>query len=188
MKIGIVGSHGVGKTTTALDLAQYIQKTGLYSVTVLTELARECPYPLGVNQPVEAAQWLVTRQMSRELELLKNSSCLICDRSAIDAMVYTLASGHVVEKDCLLVPAAKLWLDTYDLILWIRPDGKVSEDGFRMSDEVFRKEVDETFAPYLEGRDNVIELWQEAILPHEVRLKHFERILDKIAPSPLSSV
>ena len=70
LKVGILGTHGIGKTTLAYELAQVLQKQAI-SVSVLTELARECPYELGVNQVKEATTWLITRQISRELELQK---------------------------------------------------------------------------------------------------------------------
>lgn len=179
LKIGIIGSHGVGKTTFALDLAQQMQKTGKFSVSVLTELARECPYPLGVNQSSAATNWLITRQISRELELMRNSSVLVCDRTSLDALVYTQASGHISLKEVVLESSVQ-WLTSYDLLIWIRPSGELVDDGFRMLDHGFRQKVDEVFAQYLTKLDNLEEISQAQVMRAQTRHDFFIQILQRL--------
>lgn len=180
MKVGVLGSHGVGKTTFALDLAQQLQKTGRYSVSVLTELARECPYPLGVNQTHEATNWLITRQISRELELQRHSNVLVCDRTAIDAMCYTMASGHYIEGGSMLEGSAMKWLTTYDLLVWIRPSGQLVSDGFRMLDHGFRQKVDQCFERCLEGLPNLLQVTQAQILHPSSRQEFFLGLIQEL--------
>lgn len=182
MKVGILGSHGVGKTTLALDLAQQLQKMGRYSVTVLTELARECPYPLGVGQTFEATNWLIARQISRELELQRHASVLVCDRTSIDAICYTMASGRQFDDAQLLSHSSKQWLASYDLLIWIRPSGSVVDDGFRMVDLGFRQTVDDCFDHCLKDypAEKILQISQENVMSPETRHLFFITMLQEI--------
>jgi nicotinamide riboside kinase len=182
MKIGILGSHGVGKTTLALDLAQQMQKMGRYSVTVLTELARECPYPLGINQAPEATNWLISRQMSRELELQRHSTVLVCDRTSIDGLCYTRANGYLLDENVLLINAAMQWLKTYDFLVWIRPSGQLISDGYRMLDHGFRQKVDDSFEHMLSGfpKERLLVVEQSLVMDPEPRQKFFFQMLAEI--------
>lgn len=192
IKIGVLGTHGVGKTTLALDLGQQIQKTGKFSVSILTELARECPYPMGVNQSEEATNWLISRQISRELELSRNASLLICDRTSLDALIYTQASHKAVHKSekgrlALMERAAHDWLDSYDMLIWIRPSEMLVDDGFRMIDHGFRDEVDAFFDQhlqvYMDRRQRPIlmnEISQEEVMDPQGRVRFFLKILEQV--------
>lgn len=182
MKIGVLGSHGVGKTTLALDLAQQLQKMGRYSVTVLTELARECPYPLGVNQIPEATNWLISRQISRELELQRHSTVLVCDRTSVDALCYTRASGHMLDERVLMVQGAMQWLLTYDLLVWIRPSGHLVDDGYRMLDHGFRQKVDDSFEHMLAEfpKERLLIIEQDRVMDPEPRQAFFFEMLAEI--------
>lgn len=182
MKIGVLGSHGVGKTTLALDLAQQLQKMGRYSVTVLTELARECPYPLGVNQIPEATNWLISRQISRELELQRHSTVLVCDRTSVDSLCYTRASGHLLDENVLLVQGALQWLKTYDLLVWIRPSGHLVDDGYRMLDHGFRQQVDDCFEELLASfpKERLLAIAQDRVMDPETRQEFFFELIGQI--------
>lgn len=182
VKIGVLGSHGIGKTTLALDLAQLMQKIGRYSVTVLTELVRECPYPLGVNQSLEGTNWLITRQMSRELELARNMCILICDRTSIDPLCYNMAADRHINHPALLEQGALQWLITYDVLVWIRPSGFLADDGFRMLDHGFRQKVDDCFAHYLKDvpKDRIYEITQENVMTPETRQQFFVSLIGQI--------
>lgn len=49
MKIAIVGTHGIGKTTLAYQIACEAKKKGK-NATVINEIARRCPFPLNDEQ------------------------------------------------------------------------------------------------------------------------------------------
>lgn len=192
VKIGVLGTHGVGKTTLALDLGQLIQKTGKFSVSVLTELARECPYPMGVNQAEEATNWLIARQISRELELSRNASLLVCDRTSLDALIYTEASHQaskrsIDEQTPLLYNAAHDWLESYDVLIWIRPSDMLIDDGFRMIDHGFRNQVDALFKQHIRDyqKSSAESVWleevsQEDIMEPKKRQEFFVKFLQQI--------
>ena len=52
-KVALVGTHGVNKTTIAYELAGVLKRRGR-TVELLTEIARECPFPLNENATREA--------------------------------------------------------------------------------------------------------------------------------------
>ena len=57
MKIGLVGSHGTGKSTLSYLLAGELQKRD-YSVGLILETVRECPFPINEDSPLEAQLWM----------------------------------------------------------------------------------------------------------------------------------
>jgi hypothetical protein len=91
-----------------------------------------------------------------------------------------MASGHIDESQCTLAGIAKQWLSSYTLLLWIRADGSVHDDGFRMLDNVFRQKVDQTFAPYLKDLPQLIEVSQAEIMHPASRQLVFARLLQQI--------
>ena len=69
--IAFSGAHGTGKTTAVYDLAAKLKKNGV-NVGIITETARECPFPVmssGCHVPPEYSQlWIFNRQMQAEIE------------------------------------------------------------------------------------------------------------------------
>jgi ethanolamine utilization protein EutP (predicted NTPase) len=82
-KIALVGTHGVNKTTIAYELAGVLKRKG-HSVELLTEIARECPFPLNEHATREAYQWIIARQVQLEIEKLPRADVLVCDRAVLD--------------------------------------------------------------------------------------------------------
>lgn len=146
MKIAIIGTHGIGKTTLAYMLAAKAQKKG-YSVSVIQEVARMSPFPLNDDFTVDSAQWIITSQINRELNAKASKvNCLICDRSAYDPICYLDAGSHQNDSYEKIRLYAEEWLKTYDKILFVIPDGvKLSDDGFRSLDAEFQNKVHEEF-------------------------------------------
>src|SRR5437660_12902074 len=86
-KVALVGTHGVNKTTIAYELAGALKRKGL-AVELLTEIARECPFPLNERATREAYQWIIARQIQLELEKAPRADVLVCDRSVLDNFAY----------------------------------------------------------------------------------------------------
>lgn len=88
------GAHGTGKTTSVYQHAAELKimhpgKT----VSVLTETARFCPYPINKNTSEHAQLWILTRQINKELSMLPLFDFIVSDRTAVDAIAYTIAAG-----------------------------------------------------------------------------------------------
>src|SRR5258706_4357439 len=86
-KVALVGTHGVNKTTIAYELAGVLKRKGR-TVELLTEIARECPFPLNEQATREAYQWIIARQVQLEIEKSPRADVLVCDRSVLDNFAY----------------------------------------------------------------------------------------------------
>lgn len=146
MKIAVVGSHGVGKTTFLAELflrckIQYPDQT----VGIVQETASECPFPINFESTEQSQLWIFTEQIRRELEQQQRYDIVICDRSVFDPVAYCFAYGMGTLAGRML-PLAERMRDTYDVIHFLRAkaDTPLHADGRReASSREFRAKVEE---------------------------------------------
>lgn len=147
--IGISGTHSSGKTTTMDYLKQKYPKLNLVS-----EAARDCPYPINENTSFESQEWIFRTQIKRELDAPLND-ITISDRTVYDQLAYvkyayqhhniTYAEYDMLEKRILA------WGKTYDLIAYIPIQFGLVDDGVRSKSEEYRKEIDDFIQNILES-------------------------------------
>ena len=141
-KVALVGTHGVNKTTIAYELAGVLKRRGR-TVELLTEIARECPFPLNESATREAYQWIIARQIQLELEKAPRADVLVCDRSVLDNFAYYVRRyGNKDEEAKTLGAYCRSWMRTYDLLLRLPITQALASDGFRSTDEQFQREID----------------------------------------------
>jgi thymidylate kinase len=150
MKIAIIGTHGVGKTTLAYQMVAEAKKRGK-NACVIHEVARSCPFPLNDDFNVDGAHWIITSQINRELDAkAQKSDFIVCDRSAYDPICYLEARNFTVQNCIQLEAFAYEWMKTYDHIFYSIPSWqKIVDDGIRSTDIDFQKTVDEQFLYFL---------------------------------------
>jgi GTPase SAR1 family protein len=140
MKIALIGTHGVGKTTLCFDLASRLKRIDR-GVQLVTEIARECPLPINRDTTLEAQSWILHTQCARELAASVDDDVVVCDRSILDNYAYLV---HAVGRRADLDPWIRTWCASYDALfkvpLWQEP----SFDGTRDTDIVFQREIDAT--------------------------------------------
>ena len=86
-----------------------------YNVSCVLDSARDCPMPINKEATVESQFWILFEQIQKELEKKnKNPDILFCDRSVIDAQVYTEAT---VGSFDIVDDVVEDWIDSYDLII-----------------------------------------------------------------------
>ena len=142
-KIALVGTHGIGKTTIAYELAGALKRTGK-TVELITEIARECPFPLNDQATPEAYQWIIARQVQLEIEKSARADVVICDRSVLDNFAYYLRRyGKTGAQYEALSCFCAYWMTTYDLLVRLPLSSPPSDDGFRSTDLRFQAEIDE---------------------------------------------
>lgn len=139
VKVALIGTHGVGKTTLCFELAARLKRRDL-DVELVREVARHCPLPIN-RQTTEASQaWILHTQMAWELEAEAHHHLVLCDRSVLDNYCYLL---HVAGPQRHWEPMLEWWLPTYSLLvkvpLWAPPRW----DGVRDTDLAFQKAIDE---------------------------------------------
>jgi hypothetical protein len=141
-KIALVGTHGVNKTTIAYELAGVLKRRGK-TVELLTEIARESPFPLNEQATREAYQWIIAKQIQLEIEKLPRAEILVCDRAVLDNFAYYIrrfaATGHQCEA---LHAYCRSWMTSYDLLVRLPIVQALTADGFRSTDINFQREID----------------------------------------------
>lgn len=151
-KVALVGTHGINKTTLAYELAGVLKRGGK-TVELLTEIARECPFPLNDQATREAYQWIIARQMQLEIEKTPRAEILVCDRSVLDNFAYYHRRyGHDDPLADSLRAYCLAWMDTYDLLVRLPVTQPLTEDGFRSTDESFQHDIDKICDVLFESR------------------------------------
>jgi len=141
-KVALVGTHGVNKTTIAYELAGVLKRKG-QTVELLTEIARECPFPLNEQATREAYQWIIARQVQLEIEKSPRADVLVCDRSVLDNFAYYVRRyGSKGEEAEALGLYCRSWMRTYDLLVRLPVVEALAPDGFRSTDAEFQREID----------------------------------------------
>ncbi|MFH0701791.1 MAG: AAA family ATPase [Candidatus Woesearchaeota archaeon] len=161
-KIGLMSTHGTGKTTLVSDVKGALKKKGL-NVRVIDELstiARERNIPIDQTTTLEAQAWILYRQCSAELEAeIYKYDVAICDRTVLDNYCYLF--NAVGEDDFYL----RLVLDfskkhPYDSLFYLpiieelnplKPSGSGGEAGQR-----FITNLGRIFSKY--STDSLIEI------------------------------
>lgn len=139
MKIAIAGTHGVGKTTFAKDLAKELNFN--YILDVVKDEAVKKGFVINENTPPEVQLWLVCRQW--ELERTTPESW-VADKSLLDYLIY----GEIVLKDDDFKKIIREIVKRnahYDPVFYLPIEFPMELDGIRSEDENFRKEVDRRY-------------------------------------------
>jgi nicotinamide riboside kinase len=141
-KVALVGTHGVNKTTIAYELAGVLKRRGK-TVELLTEIARECPFPLNERGTREAYQWIIAKQIQLEIEKLPRAEILVCDRAVLDNFAYYVRRYKDETQECeALYAYCRAWMKSYDLLVRLPIKHALTADGFRSTDEDFQREID----------------------------------------------
>jgi thymidylate kinase len=151
-KVCCIGTHGSGKTTLCYQQAAYYKTIGK-NVKLINETARSCPFALNHQFNAYGAMWIIHMHIVKELEAMsRNADIIICDRSPMDSIMYALATGCTVGQQMKnLYKMSEDWMETYDKIYYVRPDGNDAiPDGIRSTDETFRKKIEDHFDDWME--------------------------------------
>lgn len=151
-KIAIVGTHGVGKTTLCKALAEYAKAQGKKTECV-SEVARDCPYPINQGMCYKAAEWITMTQVWREREAERQSpDLLVCDRSFFDPMIYMDVTKKDFDENEMnlfrgLRAFASNFLYAYDFVYFVQPSKRpIDPDGFRDTNKKFQESIHSWFS------------------------------------------
>lgn len=139
MKLALIGTHGVGKTTLAFEICARLKISG-YSVELVTEIARRSPFPVNEGTTLESQLWILHQQIATELEMTPRAQYVVCDRAVIDNYAYL---SNKFERQLYLEPMLAHWLGTYDLLVYVPLCGNgIPADGFRSENVQFQQTID----------------------------------------------
>jgi len=138
MKIAMIGTHGVGKTTLCYEVAAFLKKQDI-SVELVKEVARSCPLPINKDTNLDAQSLIIHSQIAEEIRAGTMAEYVLCDRSVIDNYAYLVhAAGGQPHLDGLV----NGWMKSYDFLWKVPAIAIPSFDGVRDMDARFQREID----------------------------------------------
>ena len=180
MKLALIGTHGVGKTTLAFELCSLLKKSH-HHVELVTEVARQSPFPVNAATTLEGQLWILHAQIAAELDAARRAPQVIADRSVLDNYCYLVNKfGPQQQLESWLA----WWMNTYDVLIGVPPAAaEIPPDGFRSEDRAFQQRIHELLiellssAPFDHLRASV--LWLKA----DERAEWANRIVASVAPN-----
>lgn len=162
IKVIVTGAYSTGKSGMVGALASTLRKDGL-SVIQVQDVARSCPLPLNEAQVEATTLWLLTTQVSREIEASSQvAQIMLCDRGVPDILAHDRERDQSVNMPLAdeIRPFAEKWIDTYDVVLLSRVDQSIpiEPDGLRSCDDAYRTRLDARAAEVLDRRPDTITL------------------------------
>ena len=146
MKLALIGTHGVGKTTIAYEVCSLVKRAG-QNVELVSEVARRSPFPVNAGTTLEGQLWILHMQIAAELEPGRNGAHVVCDRAVLDNYCYLVNKfGRQPELETWLF----WWMKTYDVLVGISPLPEIRRDGFRSEDRAFQNRIHELLKELLE--------------------------------------
>jgi hypothetical protein len=138
MKIALIGSHGVGKTTLCFELAAALKRRNI-DLDMVREVARRCPLPINQATTVAAQEWILHTQVAWEIEARAGHETVLCDRSVLDNYCYLVhAAGTIRAWEHFL----DYWMATYDLLVHVPISTHPAFDGVRAVDPGFQEMIE----------------------------------------------
>ena len=149
-KIGLLGTHGTGKTTLAYDIASGLKKKNDLSVEVISEiakLAKRSGFPIDKGTTLETQGWILLNQCAYELWVGMYNEVIICDRTVFDNEQYLCrAVGNEHHYAELVRGHAKN--HPYDALYYLPMTSEFSTKE-RDPDPEFRREIDNLILDYI---------------------------------------
>ena len=140
MKIGLVGTMSVGKTTLARALGETDRFKDHSVQTERSKYLSNLGIPLNTDSTLRG-QFIFLAERSTEL-LQEN---IITDRTIWDVCAFTLSAKSILDWEKRdFVTAAMHLKQYYDYVIYVSPDGVEMEDnGVRETDLQYRRKIDE---------------------------------------------
>ena len=142
MRIAIIGSHGVGKTTLSVKLSNHF---GFARIPDIVREAHEKKFVINEETPPESQFWI----LSKMIELERNTpESWIADKTLFDNIIY----GNVILKDQkvkdvisdIVIKEAR-----YDAMLYFPIEFAIADDGLRSLNSEFQARIDRSYIEFL---------------------------------------
>lgn len=178
MKIGITGTHGIGKTSLAHSLIGELKERG-YKAGITSEHERQCPLPVGTENrnSLDAQAWIIGKQFIEEVELAKKFQVVVCDRTMLCNYAYflwNLRKMPIMKSHPVVLAVNGLvnaWIKTYDYLFKLEmPEEKtLAKDGFRSTSLKWQKEIDETINEIIKEKN--LKVHKIELAPNSIRVQ-----------------
>jgi len=153
MKIGLVGTVSVGKTTLVNALKELPQFKDYHFATERSKYLRDLGIPLNTDSTLKGQTIFLAERVS---ELMYDN--LITDRTVIDVMAFTNASKSIKDTNKLLFEEyACNFINEYHYIFYVSPLGvEIEDNGVRATNAEYRDLIDFTI-------QNILNLYSHRI-------------------------
>ena len=146
--IAFSGTHGTGKTTSALQetMNQKIDHVDK-SVHCLVDLEAFCPFPINRKTLKETQAWLFANHLQQLLSAMQKYDIVILDRTLVDVVAYTKVAGFISQAGSMM-EFLKYHIKLYSEIRIKKAEDNqfCFNDGIRDADDsLFRDQVEITF-------------------------------------------
>jgi hypothetical protein len=139
VKLALIGTHGVGKTTLAFETCSLLKKAG-HNVELVTEIARQSHFPVNAETTLDAQLWILHAQIAAELDAARRAPHVICDRAVLDNYCYLV---NKFGRQPQLEPWLAWWMETYSILIGVPAFAEgITPDGFRSEDRVFQQRIE----------------------------------------------
>ena len=140
MKLALIGTHGVGKTTLAYEVCSLLKKSH-HNVELVAEVARQSPFPVNAETTLEGQLWILHAQIAAELEAAPRAPVVITDRAVLDNYCYLVNKfGRQPQLEAWLA----WWMASYSLLIGVPiVEEGIPRDGFRSEDRAFQSRIHE---------------------------------------------
>lgn len=140
MKLALIGTHGVGKTTLAFEVCSLLKKAH-HNVELVAEVARRSPFPVNAATTFEGQLWILHAQIAAELDAGGRAPMVVTDRSVLDNYCYLV---NKFGRQAALEPWLAWWMNSYTLLVGVpKGDAGIPRDGFRSEDRAFQMRIHE---------------------------------------------
>jgi len=138
LKLALIGTHGVGKTTLVYEVCSLLKKAH-HNVELVTEVARQSPFPVNAETTLSGQLWILHAQIAAELEASLRAPIVITDRAVLDNYCYLVNKfGRQLGLEAWLA----WWMASYSLLVGVPPvEEAIPRDGFRSEDRAFQLRI-----------------------------------------------
>lgn len=171
IKISFSGISGSGKTSLLNEVKKILSLK--YKVTAIEEINGKNPFDNDKRSTFVSQFFYISTQINEEnVHAQAPSDFMLCDRSVLDQWIYWKShiSGKEMtpglkKKNELLENLYRFWIDTYNMVFFIRMDLKELDSRefskeFRTTDPDYIKRTEELFLDTIEkDKLEVLEIW-----------------------------
>ena len=138
MKLALIGTHGVGKTTLAYEVCSLLKKSH-HNVELVAEIARQSPFPVNAETTLEGQLWILHSQITAEIEAAQRAPIVVTDRAVLDNYCYLVNKfGRQPHLETWLA----WWMATYSVLIGVPiVEEGIPRDGFRSEDRAFQLRI-----------------------------------------------
>lgn len=143
-KLLVTGAHSTGKSGLASAIVEDMRLAG-YSAVLVEDVARSCPFAIGLGQTDRGTMWLLHQQVAAELRAeAGNADWIVCDRGVPDILAHWteigLRSGSQSELMERLKAYLTVWAQSYSDVFQSFIDERIPliADGLREPDPAYR--------------------------------------------------